>query len=110
MSSMLRLNQSNSSEPITGESFRAMVSEWNRETEFTSSLTEIIDHPAFRRIVNSGREAIPFLLQELKKKPSFLAVTLREITGENPVPRTARGKVDEMAKAWLAWGEKNGLS
>jgi hypothetical protein len=99
---MLTLNQSNLSEPITEESFLALVSQWNRETELTSSLTEIIDHPAFRRIVNSGREAIPFLLRELKKKPCLLAVALREITGEDRVPRNARGKVEEMAKAWLA--------
>jgi hypothetical protein len=99
MSSLSTRNQSNSSEPITEESFQASVSEWNRETELTSSLTEIIDHTPFRRIVNSCREAIPFLLQELKKKPSLLAVALREVIGENPAPRTARRRVEEMAKA-----------
>jgi hypothetical protein len=69
-------------------------------------LTEVIEHPAFRRIVAMGNDAVPFLLRELKRKPSFLVFALGEITGENPVPLSARGKVTEMTKAWLSWGEK----
>jgi hypothetical protein len=105
---MLVTNKSEASSPLSEDSFHAMVSEWELATGLTSDLTEMSAHPAFRRIVDSGRAAIPFLLRELKADPSFLVLALGEITGENPVPRSAKGKVKEMAKAWLAWGERNG--
>ena len=94
---------------LTEDLFQAMVSEWTLGAGPTSSSTEIAAHPAFRRIVSSGRDAIPFLLRELKKEPSLLVLALHEITGENPVAREARGKIKEMARAWIAWGEKSGL-
>ena len=97
------------SAPVSDDFLRARISEWNRDTEFVSSLTEVIGHPAFRRIVEVGHDAVPFLLRQVKKEPSFLVLALREITGENPVPSSAKGKVKEMAEAWLAWGEKKGL-
>ncbi len=86
-----------------------MVSEWKRDTAFVSSVSEIVGHPGFRRIVASGPGAVPYLLRELKKEPSYLVVALSEITGVNPVPPGVSGKVTEMVKAWLAWGEENGL-
>ena len=56
-----------------------------------------------------GQEAVPYLLRKVKKKPSLLVRALQEITGESPAPHESRGKVSEIAKAWGAWGEKNGL-
>jgi hypothetical protein len=106
---MLTTNKTEATSPVSEDSYRALVSEWEFGIRTTSSLTEMIAHPAFRRIVAAGRAAIPFLLRQIKADPSFLVLALGEITGENPVPRSARGKVKEMAKAWLAWGEKNGL-
>jgi hypothetical protein len=56
-----------------------------------------------------GQEAVPYLLREVKREPSLLVMALREITGENPVPRESTGTIREMASAWVAWGEKKGL-
>jgi hypothetical protein len=89
------------------ESFQALINDWFRQLGPTSNLSEMIGSPAFRRIAK-GNPAVPLLLRELKREPSFLVLALAEITGENPVPRAARGKVKEMATAWLAWGESNG--
>jgi hypothetical protein len=36
------------------------------------------------------------------------AETQRTHTGEDPVPEESKGKVAEMAQAWLAWGRKAG--
>jgi hypothetical protein len=33
---------------------------------------------------------------------------LEAITGANPVLPEQRGRLDEMAAAWLAWGRENG--
>ena len=98
-----------SSDPPTEELLRSLVSEWALGVGPTSSSTEITAQPAFRRIVAMGREAIPFLLREVKREPSLLMLALYEITGEKPVPARSRGKINEMAKAWVTWGKKNGL-
>ena len=105
----LTLNSSQAAAPLTEDAFRTMVSEWKSGTAFVSSVSEIIGHPGFRRIVASGPGAVPYLLEELKREPSYLVMALGEITGVNPVPPGARGKITEMVKAWLAWGEENGL-
>jgi hypothetical protein len=102
-------NRTQASTPLTENMFQAMVSEWTLGVGPTSSSTEIAAHPAFRQIIASGREAIPFLLRELERGPSLLVLALYEITGENPVPRESRGNIKEMTKAWVAWGEKNGV-
>ena len=105
----LLLNSPQPSAPVTEDEFQTLVSEWNSGTAFVSSVSEIIGHRAFRRIVASGTEAVPYLLKQLKTEPSYLVMALSEITGATPVPTGANGKVKEMAKAWLDWGEKNGL-
>ena len=71
MSSALIPNRTQASAPLSEDLFQSLVSEWNHATAFTSNLTEVIEHPAFRRIVAMGNDAVPFLLRELKKKPSF---------------------------------------
>jgi len=92
---------------LTEEQFRDTVAEWLREVGPTSSLKQIISYPAYRRIVQMGPEAVPFLLRELEREPSLLFCALQEITGENPVSPAARGKVREIAKAWVEWGRKH---
>ncbi len=94
---------------LTHEAFDELVAKWTIAIGPTSSSTKIAGHPAFRRIVAAGTEAVPFILRSIKSEPSLLVLALHEITGENPVPRAARRKLSEMAKAWIAWGEKSGV-
>lgn len=73
----------------------------------SSSFTELVAHPSFRRIVEFGRPAVPYLLREIQHEPSLLVWAMHEITGENPVPRSARGKIREMSAAWVSWGNEH---
>lgn len=109
MSSAAKPIQGSVNVSSTEETFRSAVAEWTCGKGPTSSSTKLVAHPAFRRIVAMGTEAVPYLLQELKREPSLLVVALREITAENPVPRESSGKISDAAKAWVAWEEKNGL-
>jgi hypothetical protein len=65
-------------------------------------------HPAYQEIIGMGQKVVPLLLTELKRKPDFWFVALREITGENPVPPESAGRIEEMARAWLKWGRSKG--
>jgi hypothetical protein len=86
--------------------FRAWASEWARETAHLSSISSRTKHPAFKRIVDLGRAALPMVLGELKERPDFWFPALRAITGEDPVTDQMRGKFDEMRMAWLSWARR----
>lgn len=88
---------------------RLAVHEWTTEAGPTSSFSGLTAHPAFRRIVELGRPAVPHLLREIESRPSLLVWALHEITGENPVPRSARGRIKDMAAAWISWGKERDL-
>jgi hypothetical protein len=109
MSTTITPIESPSAAPYTEDAFQKAVAEWMHEKGPSSNSARIAAHPAFRRIVAKGWEAVPFLLRELETRPSLLVLALSEITAENPVPRESRGKVKEMAKAWVEWGKKKGL-
>jgi type I restriction enzyme M protein len=86
--------------------FKAHVEKWHKDTRHTSSLTKMISHPSYRRIMGMGRDALPLVLRELKERPDHWLVALNAITGEDPVP--ADSKFNEAVEAWLAWGKGKG--
>jgi len=87
--------------------FHLAAAEWRERTMFVSSVSQLSDDPAMRRIVELGRLAVPLLLIELRTNPDQLCIALHEITGENPVPEEHYGHLPEIAKAWLQWGDEN---
>ena len=93
---------------ITQETFSALVSQWKRNTEMTSSMTEMAMHPAYQRIIGMGTDAIPLLLRELEDRPDHWFWALKAISGDDPVRPEQRGKLKEMVRAWLAWGSREG--
>jgi hypothetical protein len=66
-------------------------------------------HPAYQRIIGMGTAAVPFLLCELERRPDHWFWALTAITGADPVKPEHRGKLREMANAWLKWGKEQGL-
>ena len=84
-----------------------LAEEWRIGTRFTSSLTEMIAHPAYQQIIAIGLPALPFLLAELQRAPDHWFWALGKITGENPVPDSDSGDLEKMTAAWLDWGRRN---
>ena len=85
-------------------------SAWKRERGPHSSAARLTDHPAYRAIVALGPAVVPLILRELAREPDHWSRALHELTGANPVPDSARGRLDAMADAWLAWGRQQGYS
>jgi len=81
--------------------------EWEEATAMLSSITEIAMHPAYQQIIGMGSIAIPFIMRELKNRPAHWFWALKSITGEDPVPPEKRGRIGDMAKAWLIWGREH---
>ena len=86
--------------------FRELAKKWHKETRFISSVTKMVTHPAYLRIIGMGPAAVPLLLRELERTRDHWFVALHAITGEDPAP--PRASFDEAVEAWLAWGKRNG--
>ncbi|MBI4389801.1 MAG: hypothetical protein HY580_06430 [Nitrospinae bacterium] len=99
-------------EPITTrqnrleECFNSLVSKWKSDTAFQSSISQMVDHPAYQEIIGLGEEVVPLLIRELKQNPDHWFVALKRITGEDPVDIGQRGNFDEMVRAWIGWGNR----
>jgi len=88
--------------------FRELTARWRKDTAFLSSTSEIATHPAYQQLIGMGPAALPFIFAELRKRPALWFWALRSITGEDPVPTTARGNLGQMTAAWLHWASQHG--
>lgn len=91
----------------------------SEETSFLSFL--VSDHPKIQEIVDIGNEAIPILLDHLRKSvlaekahyrgpydfqdyaPTYACAALRGITNYNPVKPEHRGNLFKSIQDWLDW-------
>ena len=92
------------------ETFERLADEWERGRPRGADVAQMTQHPAYQRIIAMGEPAVPWLLQRLAEKPNHWFVALNAITGARPVPPESRGRVKEMAQAWLDWGRQNGYA
>ena len=88
--------------------FDKLANQWKDETLCMSSTTEITDHPAYQAIIEMGSEAIPWILEDLKRASYHWHAALEAITGENPVRRRDLGDIPRVTEAWLGWGREHG--
>ena len=96
--------------PTDPETFRQLADQWEEETAYLSSPSQIQSHPAYETIVGMGAPAVPLILKRLKDQGGHWFSTLRTITAADPVPPQDRGNVPAMTAAWLEWGKRNGYA
>ena len=58
---------------LTQAGFDALAIQWLSGIGPISDPLKMTSHPAYRKIVNYGHEAIPFILHHLRHGPSLLA-------------------------------------
>ena len=92
------------------EKFSTLAEKWEAEVEGMSSTARMSQHPAYQEIIQMGTQIVPLLLQELKRNPLYWLSALEEITGENPIRSEQRGRIKQMAEAWLEWGKERGYT
>jgi hypothetical protein len=92
------------------ERFQALAAEWKGKSRHMSNVAQMALLQPYQRIIGMGQEAVPFLLEELRREPDQWFWALEAITQENPVPPEAAGKVRLMAETWIEWGKKHGYS
>jgi hypothetical protein len=89
------------------ELFDKLVSEWRQGVKVQSSMAKISFHPAYQAILAMGKDALPFILQDLDERLDHWFYALHLITQED-VGRGAKS-LEEAREQWLAWGRKSGL-
>jgi hypothetical protein len=89
--------------------FRRLAAEWKTRSQHLSNTAQMAMLLPYQRIIGMGESAVPLILEELQREPDQWFWALEAITGENPVPAEAAGKVRLMAQAWVQWGKDHGL-
>lgn len=93
----------------TRERFQRLAGEWKERARHMSNTAQMAMLPSYQRIIGMGWDAVPYILDELRREPNQWFWALEAITEENPVPPAAAGKVRQMAQAWIEWGAQRGL-
>jgi hypothetical protein len=91
------------------ERFDRLAAEWKRESRYLSNTAQMAMLKPYQRIIGMGLPAVPLILEELRREPNQWFWALEAITEENPVPPEAAGNVRLMARAWIEWGQRQGL-
>jgi hypothetical protein len=65
--------------------------------------------PLLPVIESFGDNSSPFIFEQLGRNADHWFFALRAITGINPIPEEDRGRIPEMCKHWLQWGEDHGF-
>jgi hypothetical protein len=91
--------------------FREQVDKWKAETQHWSSVTRMLAHPSYLRIVglareSTGNEIERLLLHELEANPDYWFYALTAVTGEDPV--RPQDDFDGAVHPWLEWGRRKG--
>jgi hypothetical protein len=93
---------------ILKREFKEHVERWKAATRHISSVTKMILHPSYMRIIGMGPAVLPLILRELKERPDHWFVALNAITGIDAAP--PKSTFEEAINAWLDWGINRGYS
>jgi len=104
------LNKNAKIPPDIVDKFYALASDWEKDVAGLSSTAQMSQHPAYQEIISMGTQIVPLLLSELKRNPLYWLSALSAITGENSIQPEQRGRVKQMASAWVDWGRNQGYA
>ncbi|MBS1872206.1 MAG: hypothetical protein JSU00_03260 [Acidobacteria bacterium] len=93
----------------TQELFSRLARTWLEDTSKQSSVTEMVLHPCYQRIIGMGPDALPYIFRDLERKPGHWFWALKAITGVNPVAPENTGRIKFMAQDWLNWARSQGI-
>jgi hypothetical protein len=96
---------SEASEETLLATFESLCTSWHRERGVTSSMSRIVNTPAYLLLIRQGKRFLPLIIQDLQKRkdPDHWFEALRQITNSDPVEPKDRGNYRKMAKAWVKW-------
>jgi hypothetical protein len=92
---------------IDEDKFWQLVRQWEFDTKFQSSSSQILSHPSVAAIIQMGQEVIPLAVKALKDN-WFMAFVLHKVTGDWPVKDECAGNAPKIIESWRKWAKKHG--
>lgn len=80
--------------------FRLLYQTWREKTAFMSSPRSIIENPEFQGIVSMGRDAVPFIIEEISAEPSQLVWALNCIY-QSKISNNPNLTITDACKLWV---------
>lgn len=80
--------------------FQMHLTAWERKTMFSSSVATIVNDEDFQSIVRMGIVAVPFIKEEIERKPSVLVWALNYIYGIK-ISDKPNLTISEACKLWI---------
>jgi putative addiction module CopG family antidote len=87
--------------------FYRLAENWKYETASISSIKKKVNHQDYLRIVEMGRDVLPFILRSLLREPDCWFVALKSISQEDPILPGAT--FQQAVSGWLQWGREQRL-
>ena len=91
------------------ERFHRLRDQWKEESRYLSNTAQMALLAPYQRIIGMGTDAVPYIVEELRREPDHWFWALEAITEENPVSTQDSGRVPAMTAAWLRWGIERGF-
>ncbi|UOG49300.1 hypothetical protein [Leptospira noguchii] len=89
--------------------FNEFVSEWEKETIFSSNLRDIIFHPSYIAIMAAGERYLPAILDRFQNNPEEpWTFVLSQIVKLNSLKDLQGKSFEDSREFWLNWGKKRG--
>jgi len=87
--------------------FREYYDNWYNDTKYLTS-PKMFENKHYRDIISLGSSVVPSIIKKLREEPAHLFEALVEITGQDPVPESHWGDIEQMTSDWIMWWkEKN---
>jgi hypothetical protein len=80
--------------------FQHHLKNWENKVMFLSSPNAIVENVDFKAIVNMGKSAVPFIVEEIERKPSSLVWALNFIY-ERKITDKPTATISEACKLWV---------
>lgn len=73
---------------------------WMEQTQFLSSVSDIIGHQDFQSIIAMGQRAVPYIIEEIKVNPSTLVWALN-IIFQRKITDNPKATIDDACRLWV---------
>ncbi len=80
--------------------FNKLLSAWRAKTAFISFANQIVEDVNFKKIVSYGEAMVPFIIEEIKKKPSPLVWALNYIYNRT-ITDKENTTIEQACKLWV---------
>ena len=100
-------NQVNSTDDSIYVKFETLKNKWEENTQYHSSMSEIVEDGNYKKIIQLGNDVVPMILNEMRVSPNHWFYALYEITKATPIIPEHYGDITKMTSDWINWGKKN---